>query len=204
MIVVDGIEIMIPNDKLDEVVSIFKSGVHIDDLEGWQTEAAHEEENFEKFITEAREFSNMSPPDIDQFEIKARGAASICVVEFFLKHFGILIKSNKAKSSLMEVICFGLSSKQAVQVIDIWMKAEKSDPNYYENYYDSCMTKEGREATLDSINEMAAIFDKADLVLIEAELKIMTSVTLRDVKKDTRKIGNYSYDYSRIAFSSSL
>lgn len=38
MIVVDGIEIMIPNDKLDEVVSIFKSGVHIDDLEGWQTE----------------------------------------------------------------------------------------------------------------------------------------------------------------------
>lgn len=66
------------------------------------------------------------------------------------------------------------------------------------------MTKEGREATLDSINEMAAIFDKADLVLIEAELKIMTSVTLRDVKKDTRKIGNYSYDYSRIAFSSSL
>ena len=62
------------------------------------------------------------------------------------------------------------------------------------------VTKEDREALLESIKEMAAIIEQADLEAVDVELKSLTLVNFRNVKKDACKIGNNSYDFTRVAY----
>jgi len=67
----------------------------------------------------------MLPPDVVQFSEKAWGAASICVVEFYLENFKVLIKSHSAKWKLLKAICAGLDRNEAFEVGSTWAKAER-------------------------------------------------------------------------------
>lgn len=70
----------------------------------------------------------------------------------------------------------------------------------HSNFYEMNFVEEGdRQALLESIKEMAAIIEQADLNAVQTELSSLKSVTLRNVQKGTCKIGNNSYDFNRTA-----
>lgn len=81
--------------------------------------------DFDVFITKAREYSAKSPPDVVQFSEKAWRAAAICVNQFYLKNFEILISSHAAKSKLLKPICAILDGESSWFVRDTWNEAEK-------------------------------------------------------------------------------
>ncbi len=60
--------------------------------------------------------------------------------------------------------------------------------------------KEDREALLESIKEMAAIIEQADVNAVGTELNNLKSVNFRNVQKEACKIGNNSYDFTRVAY----
>ena len=62
------------------------------------------------------------------------------------------------------------------------------------------MTKEDREALLESIRKMAAMIEQADVNVVHTKLNSLTSVNFRNVQKEACKIGNNSYDFTRVAY----
>jgi len=62
------------------------------------------------------------------------------------------------------------------------------------------VTKEDREALLESIKEMAAMIEQADVNVVHTKLNSLTSVNFRNVQKEACKIGNNSYNFTRVAY----
>ncbi|KAI6209679.1 hypothetical protein M3Y96_00246400 [Aphelenchoides besseyi] len=179
---VNGREISVKEEDFEYLIEQLEDkGFQVDDLEGWQTKVTHEPYDFNVFIQKAKEYS-----------------ALICVKEFYLKKFGILIKSHAAKSKLLDAICVGLNVEQAIEVKNAWTKAEKSHSNFYEM---KLVTEDDRKALLESIKEMAAIIEQADVDAVKNKLKQLDnlgSITIRYVQKEAFQIGNNSYDYNRV------
>lgn len=76
------------------------------------------------FINKAKEYSEMNPPDIVQFSEKLWGAAALLVKLFYLKNFGILIKSHAARSAMLKAIYSGCTAQDAGFLGETWQKAE--------------------------------------------------------------------------------
>jgi hypothetical protein len=81
--------------------------------------------DFDTFISKARDYSDKNPPDIVQFSEKAWGAASICVIMFYLKNFKTLITSHGAKRAMTKAVCAGLGGKESQFVWETWRMAEE-------------------------------------------------------------------------------
>ncbi|KAI6173266.1 hypothetical protein M3Y98_01063400 [Aphelenchoides besseyi] len=174
---VNGREISVKEEDFEYLIEQLEDkGFQVDDLEGWQTKVTHEPYDFNVFIQKAKEYSGKVPPD----------------------KFGILIKSHAAKSKLLDAICVGLNVEQAIEVKNAWTKAEKSHSNFYEM---KLVTEDDRKALLESIKEMAAIIEQADVDAVKNKLKQLDnlgSITIRYVQKEAFQIGNNSYDYNRV------
>ncbi|EFP07213.1 hypothetical protein CRE_13448 [Caenorhabditis remanei] len=197
-ITIDGREISVQEEDFDYFVDHFeRQGCQVDDLSGWQTKTTHEQYDFEGFLNKALEYSNKAPPDVTQFSEKSWGAAALCVKEFFLKHYGILIKSHSAKAKLIDSICCGLPVKEAIDVKNVWIRAEKSHCNFYDMNF---VPETDRHSLVDAIKRMSGLIQKADVKVVEADLNSSTIVSFRKVPKDTIKIGKQAYDYNQIVF----
>jgi len=182
-------------EKLRELLE--GKDVVVEDFEDFETnKGEHEKYDFEKFIDKAKEYSDMLPPDVVQFSEKAWGAASICVVEFYLKHFKNLIKSHSAKRKLLQAICAGLDRDEAFEVGSTWKDAERSHSNFYNMDF---VAKPERDALLDSIEKMADLIQKANVEDVKTKLDDLKRLGTVDFRKNRGKfqIGKtiYEYDY---------
>jgi hypothetical protein len=52
-------------------------------------------------------------------------AATMCIKEYYLKHFGVWILTHSAKDTLLDSICAGLNGEQGAKIADIWAEVEE-------------------------------------------------------------------------------
>ncbi|KAE9553734.1 hypothetical protein FO519_003044 [Halicephalobus sp. NKZ332] len=186
--------------SIDELIEILADdGVYVEKND-WETVTSvkHELYDFETFIRKAAEYSKKKPADVVQFCEKAWGAAALSVKRFYLKNFGILIKSHRAESVMLFAICTGCNSKDAAFLGRTWKEAEIAHSNFYNMEF---VTKPSRDSLLESITQLDEIINnKCDVALVAEELKKLDSITLHPVQEGIFKIGNDSFLYTRVAF----
>ncbi|KAE9547080.1 hypothetical protein FO519_009708, partial [Halicephalobus sp. NKZ332] len=141
--------------------------------------AMHEQYDFVNFICKAKEYSEKEPPDVVQFSEKVWGAAALCVKQFYLNNFRILIKSHQARSVMVDLIGAGCNWKDAVFLGKTWKEAEMMFKRAY------------NQARIDEISSYCMYIEYKDQWISATILNKDYAVTaLHCIPDDYRALGN--------------
>ncbi|KAI6235411.1 hypothetical protein M3Y95_00048900 [Aphelenchoides besseyi] len=193
---INGIEVGVKAVQFEEAIAEFGKHYQVDDLEGCQTPTLHDQYDFDTLIEKATEYWNQVPLDIPLFCETLWSAATISVKTFFLKNFGILVKSNVTKAHLITLIYDGLPRDEAYKVIDAWATAKVIHSKDYDCIF---REKNGPLGYLAAVKRMDSIIQQTDVKIVSEKLKSDQEITLNSVKKDVFKIGNHSFDFNYVA-----
>jgi hypothetical protein len=134
---VNGIDIYVDKADADRFCDIFKKDVNIYNLKyiretvniytkclsNSQFQPIHEPYGFNTLINKAQQYSDMD--DTCEFFDMTGRAAVVCVKEFYLKHFRLLVKSDSAKDEFMSPISIGLSKRKGHEFRWAWYDSKQ-------------------------------------------------------------------------------
>jgi hypothetical protein len=78
-------------------------------------------------LNSAWNYSDNNPVDAEQYLFwkLASDAATMCIKEYYLTRFGVLILTHTAKDELLDSICAGLNGEQGGRIGEIWAEIEE-------------------------------------------------------------------------------
>ncbi|CAA21517.2 uncharacterized protein CELE_Y43F8B.12 [Caenorhabditis elegans] len=159
---------------------------------------AYKKYDFNQFLDTAREMNIREPPDVVIFCELIYGAAITCLKKFFLRDvFKIFITSHKANIDLMDVVIKSFTdSTNSGKLSKAWAHAQNCHTNFYEL---KNMKKKLKQNILKSVSEMNNIIKKADIDMINNNLKPFLKQMEKLPTKKTVTIGNESFEYNKTA-----
>ena len=136
---VNGIQLLVDEDKLDELRDLLKENVRIDDYDDWSVYSGKTEDfkyyTAETLLDAANKYFNLKPADLIQAAEKLWLAAVFSVKKLFLS-----LKVHLVSHSALKIFCkfalneCSLDKRTSQNLYDAWMTAESLHSFSYGGY----------------------------------------------------------------------